>query len=390
MCPELLDIGVDALPEALPRAVTRLRAIAIQDFRNLSRVELDVPPAGFVAVGDNGQGKTNLLEAIYYCHLFRSMRGGRDADLVRFGAPGFHIGAIAAGAPFGGVSAGYERSTRRKKVLLDGVEFDRLSDALGAIPGVIFSPADVEIVSGGPSLRRRYLDVALASTSRRYLVALQQYRAALVRRNAALRGAARSAGVAAIHVWEVPLARNGAVLVEERRTWIEWSRTHFAELCAAIGEREVADLRYRPSVDTADAENAGAIEAALAAAFAQYRERDVQRGLTHVGPHRDDLDLRLGLHSFRAFGSAGQQRTAAIALRLLECRTYRERSAREPLILLDDPFAELDPQRASRILGMIAAGRDGQAIFTVPRPGDIPEALLGLARFQVREGRVTT
>jgi DNA replication and repair protein RecF len=385
--PEVLDVDADA-PAATPRAAARLRAISIHDFRNLARVVLDIPPPGLVVMGDNGQGKTNFLEAIYYCHLFRSMRGGRDADLVRFGAAAFHIAATADGAPFGEVAAGYERGTRRKKVVLDGVECTRLSDALGALPNVIFSPRDVEIVSGGPALRRRYVDVALASISRRYLASLQQYRAALVRRNAALRAARSSSAATAIHVWEVPLARHGAVLCEERQAWIEWSRERFAGLCAAIGERDVADLRYRPSVDLSGARDAGAMERALLAALAQHRDRDIQRGLTHTGPHRDDLDLRLGAHGMRTFGSAGQQRTAAIALRLLECRTYRERSGREPLILLDDPFAELDPARAARILGLITSGRDGQAIFTVPRPGDIPEALRGLSRVRVRDGQV--
>jgi DNA replication and repair protein RecF len=177
-------------------------------------------------------------------------------------------------------------------------------------------------------------------------------------------------------------------LCRERKAWIDASREHFAGLCAAIGEREAADLRYRPSVDVADAGVPGAAEEVLAAALAQHRDRDLQRGLTRVGPHRDDLDLRLGAHGLRTFGSAGQQRTAAIALRLLECRTYRERSGREPVILLDDPFAELDPARAERILALITQGRAGQAIFTVPRPGDIPGALLGLARLTMREGRI--
>jgi DNA replication and repair protein RecF len=126
-----------------------------------------------------------------------------------------------------------------------------------------------------------------------------------------------------------------------------------------------------------------------AVAFGQHRERDLQRGLTGVGPHRDDLEFRLGAHTLRTFGSAGQQRTAALALRLLERRTYRERTGREPLVLLDDPFAELDPRRAACVLALLTDRRQGQAVFAVPRPDDIPDALTGLQRFRVHEGGIT-
>jgi DNA replication and repair protein RecF len=368
----------------------RLRTLSIHDFRNLGHVELEAPDAGFVVVGENGHGKTNLLEAIYYCHLFRSMRGARDEELVRFGTRGFHVGSTASGAPCDTIGVGYDHATRRKKIVLDGVECARLSDALGALPGVVFSPTDVTLVSGGPALRRRFLDVMLASSSRRYLQALQQYRTALLHRNAALRVSARLADATArIRVWEAPLARYGAILRCERETWIAWARAPFARLCAAIGEREPADLRARSSVALDESCSEDAAAGALAAAIAGHRDRDLQRGMTQVGPHRDDLEFRLGAHATRSFGSAGQHRTAAIAVRLLERRTYRERSGREPLVLLDDPFAELDAGRARSVLGLLVERHDGQAVFAVPRPDDIPEALTGLPRFRIRDGVLT-
>jgi DNA replication and repair protein RecF len=371
-------------------AVAVLRALTVRDFRNLAFVELEASPAGFALVGDNGQGKTNLLEAIYYCHLLRAMRGARDSDLVRFGARGFHIHARATGAPYDEIRVGFERASKRKKIVLDGLECSRLSDALGALPAVVFSPADVAIVSGAPSLRRRFLDVALASTSRRYLAALQHYRAALARRNAALRASVRAADAAArVAVWEVPLARHGAILWRERAAWVDWAREPFAALCMAIGERGRSDVRYRSSIDVGDAIDDDGVRDALAAALAQHRERDLQRGLTGVGPHRDDLELRLGVHALRTFGSAGQQRTAALALRLLERRTYQERTGREPLVLLDDPFAELDPRRARCVLALLTDRREGQSVFAVPRPDDIPDALTGLQRFRIHEGAIS-
>lgn len=370
-----------------------LRTLALRDFRNLARVDLRFPPEGAVVIGDNGQGKSNLLEAIYYLHLLRSVRGARDVDVARFGAPGFHVAARADGGTHHEISAGFERDGRRKRVRLDGAEPQRLSDALGALPCVLFSPADVELVAGAPSARRRYLDILLALSSRPYLSALQRYRHALAQRNAALRDALRlsSGGAKAeqrIAVWEAPLAEQGAVLWLERVRWAELAAPRFAAVCAAIGERSPVALRYAtslepPSRDVMD------VQAALAVALERKRALDVRRCLTHSGPHRDDLALQLAGRDLRAFGSAGQQRTGAIALRLLEGETLRERLGAAPMLLLDDPFAELDVHRSARILELLAEREMGQTVLTVPRESDIPPALTALVRWRIDAGVVS-
>jgi DNA replication and repair protein RecF len=338
-------------------------------------------------IGENGHGKTNLLEAIYYLQLLRSLRGARDPDLVRFGADGFHVAARASVDGPREIAAGFERAGKRKRVRIDGLERPRLSDALGALPAVIFSPRDVELVAGAPSERRRYLDVLLALTSRRYLAALQGYRGALVRRNAALREAARTGrGDGRIAVWESPLAEHGALLWRERMAWVEEVAPRFADLCAAIGERTAVRMRYTTSLAPT-----GDPAAALGDALAAQRPQDLRRGVTHAGPHRDDLTLTIAgpegtPRELRAFGSAGQQRTAAIALRMLEAATLRERGGSEPILLLDDPFAELDARRSARILQLLADGGMGQTILTVPRPTDIPPELTRLERRRIHEG----
>ena len=226
-------------------AAVHLHRLTIRDFRNVAHAEVEAPRAGFVLVGNNGHGKTNLLEAIYYLHLFRSLRGARDAELARFGAAGFHVGAHVEGATHDVVRAGFERTTGRKRIVLDDVECVRLSDALGALPCVSFAPSDVGIVGGPPALRRRFFDVTLATTSRRYLLALQQYRHALAQRNAALRSAASPALAG---VWEAPLAQHGAVLRQERTAWVTWARPRLAELGAALGERQDLLLSWLPNV----------------------------------------------------------------------------------------------------------------------------------------------
>jgi DNA replication and repair protein RecF len=362
-----------------------LDALSLRDFRNIERAEIALPGDGIAIVGDNGQGKTNLLEAIAYLELLRSMRGVRDRDLIRFGAPGFSISAGIGGAVARRCVVGVDLSGR-KKVSLDGVETTRLTDALGALPSVCFSPADTALVAGAPAERRRYLDITLALTSARYLGALRHYRAALARRNAALRHAARPhARSTTVASWEPALAEHGAVLVEERRSWVgEWA-AEFARLGAAIGERAPMALAYdSPLAEASD------VRTALAESLARGRDYDVKRGLTHAGPHRDDLIVSLGTRDLRVVGSAGQQRTAAIALRLLEAATFRERGGAQPLLLLDDPFAELDRDRASRVLLLLEEATAqwlGQTVLCVPREEEIPRAFTRLERWKVCGGR---
>ena len=367
----------------MPHRNAWLHRLAIRDFRNLRRVTMTPPPDGLVVIGDNGHGKTNFLEAIYYLRLLRSLRGARDADLVGFGEAGFHLDAELDGARARTIAVGFEGATRRKRVTIDGADAPRLAGALGAFPAVVVSPSDAEIVAGAPERRRRFLDVTLALTSPPYLAALTRYRAALAQRNAALR-APRGGGPveARAGAWDEALAVNGAVLRRARRAWVAAYAERYAELCAAIGERGTSAMRYA-------APDASEDEGALRTALERTRALDARRGLTTEGPHRDDLALALDARELRTFGSAGQHRTAAIVLRLLESATLRAADASEPLVLLDDPFAELDVRRATRILELLSEAGRGQTMLAVPRESDIPPGLTRLERWRVRDGVLT-
>jgi DNA replication and repair protein RecF len=362
----------------------RLDTISIRDFRNLERVDLEFPAEGVAIIGDNGHGKTNLLEAIYYLQILRSIRDARDQDLTRFDASGFHISAKVYSPDEHELGVGFERVTKRKKVTIDGAQPRRLSDALGSLPSVMFSPRDLELVSGAPSERRRYLDLVLALTDRKYLRALQHYRANLARRNAALRNATRrGASDAEVSVWEPALAEHGSRLIEARARWVADSAPKFTRLAESIGEIGQATIRYVSPFAESEARHD-----VLLAALEEKRPLDMRRGLTHVGPHRDDLELTLDGRDLRLFGSAGQQRTAAIALRMLEAATLRDHAGAEPVLLLDDPFAELDIRRAARILLMLEKRGLGQTILVVPRETDIPPGLMRLDRLEIRDGVV--
>ena len=374
-------------------ASVRVNQITLTCFRNYARASLTLPADGVALLGDNGHGKTNLLEAIYYLELFRSARGARDKDLVQFGQSGFHIVADIDGSPRDALSvaAGFDASSNRKKVSIDGVEVTRLSDAIGAAPAVLFSPADVALVRGAPAERRRFLDVMLALADRQYLLALQRYRHALAQRNAALRalnGHARDAEMLdSVAAFEPALATHGAIMLAKRHAWARDAAPAYADVLDAIGERTSVGLSLKRAggqrVDTPE------LTEWLRTTLSTQRLHDVRRGTTHSGPHRDEVQLLLDGRDLRSFGSNGQQRSAAIALRMLEARTLHTALGTAPLLLLDDPFAELDADRSARILGLLGSRGLGQVVLAVPRSEDIPRALTGLQTVRVQHGTLT-
>jgi DNA replication and repair protein RecF len=352
-----------------------LTSLTIRNFRNLASVDIEIPPSGVVIIGDNGQGKTNLLEAIYYLVLFRSLRGSRDRDLVRFGEAGFFI----AGDANPRVTVGYETAGRRKKVTSDGSEVKKLAEVVGVVTAVALAPADRALVGGGPSGRRRYLDVLLSLSSDGYLKTLSEWRAIMRQRNAALKRGNKSEAQA----FDGPLARVSHRIAAERNDWVSESRTRFAELSSAMGEHARPGISYY-SRHWIPFEGPEGLERVLGAKI----ERDMRRGTTTVGPHRDDLILTLKGKDIRKFGSAGQQRTAAIALRMLEAQALERSHATQPIALFDDVFAELDQDRQERLLALIGEALPGQAIITAPRDAEVPAALFDRPRWNMRGGRI--
>ena len=354
----------------------RLRRLAARGFRNLADLDCDVPARGVALLGANAQGKTNFLEAVYYPVLFRSFRGSPDQEVAAFGAAAFHVEVGVEDAGVGTLSAGYLPAGRRKRILLDGAESERLTEAVGRWLAVVFLPGDVELASGPAVLRRQYLDRLLSLADRGYLRALARYRAALAQRNSALRQGRPEMAWA----FDRPLAASGAEIVAARERWTRLAADRFAAEFECMGERGRAGLSYRGFPELADP---GAWAQALVGAHAA----DCARGASTVGPHRDDLRLDIGGRPVREFGSTGQQRSAAVALKLLELATLREARETEPALLLDDVFAELDGERRERLASRLI-GPDGRQVFlTAPRAEELPRGL-HLEVWSVTDGRV--
>ncbi|MEO5826033.1 MAG: DNA replication and repair protein RecF [Gemmatimonadales bacterium] len=351
------------------RAVT----LVVRSFRNLADAEFELPPAGVALVGLNGHGKTNLIEALAYPVLLRSLRGARDRDVVRFGGPGFHVGLDRDEGP--SIKITYAAETARKTVLIDGAEQRTVTEALGHWLAVAFLPTDIAIVQGGAMERRKWLDRLLSLADRHYLSGLLRYRAALAQRNAAL----RLGDVAAAAAFEPALAHYGAAITAARLAWVEAAVSGWRAELDTLGEAGEVDLRYRGDDALTD-------PAAWPGRLEATRRRDLQRGQTHVGPQRDDLVLTLDGRALRAYGSTGQHRAAAIALRLLELETIRRERSAEPALLVDDVFAALDGDRQARLASRLMRGQ-AQRVVAAPRAASLP-AELDLPRWSVDHGVV--
>ena len=352
----------------------RAASLVVRSFRNLADAVLTFPPEGVALVGPNGHGKTNLMEALAYPVLFRSMRGSRDREVARFGGPGFHVGVTLADGH--DVTTTWSAEITKKSVTVDGIDQPTVTGALGHWLAVAFLPTDIALVQGGAADRRKWLDRLLSLADPHYLSGLLRYRAALAQRNAALRaGDAETA-----RHFEPALASAGAAVTATRMTWARSAADPWREELDVLGEPTAVALRYRGDEDLAD-------PAAWEFRLDASRARDLLRAQTHVGPHRDDVTLTLGGRALRAYGSTGQQRSAAVALRLLELDTISARRAVEPALLVDDVFAALDGERQARLAARLVRG-SGQRVVSAPRAAGIPRQL-ELPRWSVDSGVVT-
>jgi DNA replication and repair protein RecF len=369
-----------------------LANLRLRQFRNFDDLELDIPAAGLAIIGENGSGKTNLLESIYYLEIFRSFRSSLDEQLVRFGADAFHVrGRIAKPERVLEISVGYEVRSRRKRVAIDGAEPDRIADAIGHLGAVIFSPSDVEIVAGSPAERRRYLDIVLSINVPGYLNSLQRYRQLLKNRNAVLRSG--RVDQALLGVWEDPLVEHGSRVVVERSNWVAAHEQSFATKYAAISGGTRTQLRYQCGIrGDLDYSDELKVREQFRADLHRLAPRERERGQTLSGPHRDDLGFAYESGEravdLREFGSGGQVRTAAIALRMIEAETIHATRNRNCLVLLDDIFAELDVPRSRRIMELLETDERGQVILTAPKDSDIQLRGGRLESWRISAGRV--
>ena len=341
-------------------------------FRSYEACELTPCEGVNVLLGDNGQGKTNVLEALYVCCTGRSHRTRQDRELIRWGA---EFASVRVDAMRRDGSHEVEivlPALGRRRIKVSGQEIARSGELMGHITGVLFSPEDLRTVKDGPAERRRFVDMALSQIKPAYYYALQRYARALKQRNETLKTiAVQPSYMAMLDSWDEQLSTAGAELMRQRRAYIEKLSRAAAETHRDISDdRERLEIRYLPSVTMGDDAQAN-MEALFAA-----RETDVRRMTTSVGAHRDDVQILVEGRDVRAFGSQGQQRTAALSMRLSELDVMREQLGEWPMLMLDDVMSELDPGRRRQLVGRL---KGIQTFITCTDAEDLAGAGVGRA-----------
>lgn len=401
--------------------------LSLTNFRNYGRLEATLPPGAVLLYGANAQGKTNLLEAIYYLATTRSPHADYDHQMINWEAdqPDEPIVVSRLVAQVAAENAAHQIEMRlikeqqnglgakaafRREALVDRRKV-RLMDLLGTLRVVLFLPSDVALITGSPSDRRRYLDITLCQTDRFYCRTLSGYNKVLEQRNAALRRLAEtSQGHEVLAIFTEKLVDLGSQILARRAKFVaelarEAQRIHYEYLTA---RRETIRLSYLPRLEvdglpkgegkgirrfleTADWLESQADFGVIADRFAQALQssldKDLASGMTHVGPHRDDWRFWVNGRSLSSYGSRGQQRSAILALKMAEINRMQKETGELPILLLDEVVAELDEERRALLLSYVQSG--AQAILTATDPGMFTEDFLTQATLmQVENGRI--
>jgi DNA replication and repair protein RecF len=383
-----------------------LRKLSLMNYRNYQRCLLDLDPGATIFHGDNGQGKTNLLEAVYLLATTKSFRTTVDRELMSWRtiqdrllfsrvegwvgreAGDLHMEMLLKGDA-NGATAADDAPAMTKLIKLNGLPA-RASQIVGELNAVVFSPEDLELLHGAPSGRRRYLDLTRSQIDRSYLRALQRYQRVLAQRNHLLRQIRdRRQGRSSLSIWNDELIELGSTIVRHRIALITDLNHAMSDLYRRLTRTErLLELKYRASSqpdlgDISDEEG----RASFRSKVEQLKQRELDQGVSLVGPHRDDFTFLVDGVDMGAFGSRGEQRIVAVALKLAEAVVIRTLMNDSPVLLLDDILSELDPTRRQFVQEQIRG--DFQTLITVADLSTCDDLLLaGAKQFRVERGTI--
>jgi DNA replication and repair protein RecF len=388
-----------------------LTRLALTDFRSYAAVDVPLERGVTIFGGANGEGKTNLVEAVGYAATLASHRAAHDGPLIRAGAEQAIIRAAVSTSANDALVEIELNAGRANRVRLNRAPLGKPRDVLGVLRTVLFAPEDLALVKGDPGERRRFLDDLLVAMAPRYAAVRADYERVLKQRTALLKSAgpkggpkgnrqSREAVTATLDVWDAHLARAGAELLVAREHLVQALRPHVerAYLAVAGGDRGPAEIAYRRSFEAPDevaaqsgvsqshGERVRAAEKSLRAALLEVRASELDRGVCLAGPHRDELELSVRDLPARGYASHGESWSLALALRLASFDLLRA-GREDPVLILDDVFAELDAGRRERLAALVATAE--QVLVTAAVPADVPEILTG-ARFTVTAGALTS
>ncbi len=354
-----------------------LNKLQLWNFRSYENLELLFPDGISILYGENGQGKTNVVEAIYLLCTGRSHRTNREHDMIMLDRPWTRVRAENLQKDGKHTVDMVMARGQKKRILVNGLAISRISEILGQLSGVIFSPEDLDLVKEGPQKRRRFMDIELSQVSKSYFYALNEYNKVLEQRNSLLK---ETVNTSSLEVWDQMLATKAVPIIKARR-----------DFCSRLEPKARENHKYLSSgkeelfcfyKDCAQGKEN--IEETLLEALYKSRETDIKRSFTTIGPHKDDIVIKLGETDLRYFGSQGQQRTATLALKLTELDLMHEDLGEYPILLLDDVLSELDEKRQQMLLEKI---KGVQTIITVAQKTDCFNSM-DVNYFEVKKGKV--
>ncbi|MCL2499856.1 MAG: DNA replication/repair protein RecF [Defluviitaleaceae bacterium] len=360
-------------------------------FRNLRIPQAELSPGINVLYGDNAQGKTNFLEAVYFCALGRPLRGENYKELIPIGTQAAHVRAVFNGGSEFTVDAYIQQQGSKcvKSLSVDRVPVKNTRELFGKVPVVSFSPEDLRLIKAGPAERRRFMDIEVCQLSPVYYRDLREYYRALRQRNHLLKQLQKDKSeIESLSVWDEQLVRYGLRIMKTRNAFV----ARISELADGIHSeitqgKEALTLEYKPDIAASPSnERELPTPAFYGAVLDKYRQRDITLGSTSAGIHRDDVSFAVKGISARSFGSQGQQRTAALSVKLAEIELMKGRTYTSPILLLDDVFSELDGQRQQFLLTQI---KDVQTLLTCTGLEDVLSKVKSEHRIiRIRNGEI--
>lgn len=366
-----------------------LSELALKNFRNYEDVELSFSPKINVLIGENAQGKTNLLEAIYVLAMTRSHRTSSERELLTFKKENATIrGTIER--KLGKLKLELILSKKGKKAKINHLEQARLSQYVGQMNVILFAPEDLALVKGAPAVRRRFIDMEFGQIDPHYLHNLSQYRTILKQRNKYLKQlqSKKAADLVLLDVLSDQLAAFGAEIIARRLKFLDKLEKYAQEIQNNITQaKENLSFEYEASISEVSEKSVDELYGALRQSFADNSKKEIFQGTTLYGPHRDDVRFLINMRNVQTYGSQGQQRTTALSVKLAEIELMKEETGEYPILLLDDVLSELDGDRQTHLLKTIQD--KVQTFLTTPSLSEITRQLIDDPKiFRIAQGKV--
>ena len=355
-----------------------VKSLKLNQFRNYESLQLSFDKGTNLFYGNNAQGKTNILEAVYLCGTTKSHKGSKDREMIRFGEEEAHIRMAISRSQSAYEIDMHLKKNRPKGIAVNGVPIRKAAELLGIANFVFFSPEDLNIIKDGPAGRRRFMDMELSQLDSIYLHNLTKYHKILQQRNKLLKDIHYRPDLeATLPIWDEQLVFYGTKIIQRRQEFLKELNDMVRDLHQNIsGNRETLQLVYEPSATAED----------FAARMEEARVKDLKMGMTSYGPHRDDISFLINETDIRKYGSQGQQRTSALSLKLAEIELVKQLIHDTPVLLLDDVLSELDSNRQNYLLNSI---HDIQTIITCTGLDEFVKNRFHINKvFFVREGTI--